>query len=255
VKLAYLTEVAALMAAHGQLFIEQSGEVSTETVGDYYILSRNRFNRWMRDLTDLEHGVSASDPLHMVGLATNRPGTRAIAEQILINEMVARIWTVLLLARDANNNIDRIRPVARNVYLGHLAVRHKALGVVLADGRMQPNDLLAIDHLRKSTERWTDLLCCPFMGQFNLWDFAFDKARAQEFLRDRVDQSGLSHRSRTWVLVLAGLRHSFPDSQALGVPIHADDRRLVRLMLNSFPDDAPEMVFWMSSKVREAKSC
>ena len=254
-KLAYLTEVAALMAAHGQLFIEQSGEVSTQAVGDYYILSRNRFNRWMRDLNDLEHGIPISDPLHLVGFAVDRPGTRAITEQILINEMVARIWTVLLLARDASNNIDRIRPVARNIFLGHLAVRHKALGVVLADNRMSPKDLLAIDHLRKSTERWSDLLCCPFMGQFNLWECAFDKSRAQEFLRDRVDQAGISHRSRAWVLILAGLRHSFQDSQELAVPIHNDDRRLVRLMLNNFPEDAPEMTFWMSSNIREAKHC
>lgn len=254
-KLAYLAEVAALMAAHGNLFIEQSGEVSTEVVGDYYILSRNRFNRWMRDLNDLEHGVPISDPLHMVGLVAGRPSTRAITEQILVNDMLARIWTVLLLARDANNNIDRIRPVARNIHLGHLAVRHKALGVVLADRQILPKDLLAIEKLRKSAERWTDLLCCSFMDRFDLWEFAFDKSRAEEFLRDRESQAGLCHRSRSWVLILAGLRHSFQDSQDLSATIHDDDRRLVRLMLNNFPDDAPEMTFWMSSRVREAKLC
>ncbi len=255
VKLAYLTEVAAIMAAHSQLFIEQTEEISSEAVGDYYVLSRNRFNRWMRDLNDLEHGLPISDPLHLVGHIVGRPATRAVTEQILINEMISRIWTVLLLARDVNNGIDRIRPVARNIHLGHLAVRHKALGVVLADDRMSPADLLAIDQLRKSCERWTDLLCCSIMGQYNLWEFAFDKERGKEFLRDRVDQAGLSHRSRSWVLILAGLRHSFQDADGLSAPVHDDDRRLVRLMLNSFPEHAPEMTFWMGSKVREARQC
>lgn len=255
VKLAYLTEVAAIMAAHSQLFIEQTEEISSEAVGDYYVLSRNRFNRWMKDLNDLEHGLPISAPLHLVGHIVGRPATRAVTEQILINEMISRIWTVLLLARDVNNGIDRIRPVARNIHLGHLTVRHKALGVVLADDRMSPADLLSIDQLRKSCERWTDLLCCSTMGQYNLWEFAFDKERGKEFLRDRVDQAGLSHRSRSWVLILAGLRHSFQDADGLSVPVHDDDRRLVRLMLNNFPEHAPEMTFWMGSKVREARQC
>jgi len=254
-KLAYLTEVAAIMAAHSQLFIEQTDEISSEAVGDYYVLSRNRFNRWMRDLDDLEHSQPISDPLRSIGKTPGRPGARAIAEQILINEMISRIWTVLLLARDVSNGIDRIRPVARNIYLGHLAVRHKALGVVLGDDHMSSKDLLAIDQLQKSSERWTDLLCCSIMGQYNLWEFAFDKDRATEFFRDRVDQAGLSHRSRSWVLILAGLRHSFQDKDGLSATVHDDDRRLVRLMLDSFPANAPEMTFWMGSRVREAKQC
>ena len=131
------------MAAHSQIFIEQREEVTTEAIGDYYILSRNRFNRWMRDLDDLGRGVSLQDPLHLVGLITGRPATRGITEQILINEMVTRVWTVLLLARDAHNGIDRIRPVARNIHMGHMAVRHKALGVVLSDEGLMPDDLLA----------------------------------------------------------------------------------------------------------------
>ena len=255
VKLAYLTEVAAIMAAHSQIFIEQQQEVTTEAIGDYYILSRNRFNRWMRDLDDLERGVAIQDPLHLVGLIAGRPATRGIAEQILVNELVTRVWTLLLLARDARNGIDRIRPVARNIHMGHLAVRHKALGVVLSDDRLSPIDLLAIDKLRKCTERWTDLLCCSIMGQYDLWDLAFDKERAQEFLRDRTDQAGLSHRSRGWVLLLAGLRHSFQEEEGLSASVHNDDRRLTRLMLNCFPQDAPEMTFWMGAKVREAKQC
>jgi hypothetical protein len=45
VKLAYLTEVAALIAAHCQLVIEQPEPLSDAVLGDFYIPSRNRFNR------------------------------------------------------------------------------------------------------------------------------------------------------------------------------------------------------------------
>ncbi len=254
-KLAYLTEIATLMAAHGRLFIEQPGELSSQAIGDYYILSRNRFNRWMKDLSDLEHGLSIRDPLHLIGLMPTRPATRTITEQILINEMLARVWTILMMARDRYQGLDRIRPVAHNVFLGHLSVRHKALGVVLADDRLQQSDLMAIDRIRKATERWTDLLCCPLMDEFDLWQYAFHEDVAKEFYKDRVDQQSIDHRSRAWVLILAGLRHSFQDQEGLSALVHDDDRRLSRLMLNSFPEDSPEMTFWMSSRVREARRC
>lgn len=254
-KLAYLTEVAALMAAHGRLFIERDDELPAQTIGDYYILSRNRFNRWMKDLADLEQGLCIHDPLHLIGLTPTRPATRTTAEQILINEMVARVWTILLMARDRYQHVDRIHPVAHNVFLGHLSVRHKALSVVLTDERLQQHDLVAIDRIRKATERWTDLLCCHLMEEFDLWEYAFHAQTAKEFLRDRIDQQSIDYRSRAWVLILAGLRHGFQEKDGLSTPVHDDDRRLSRLMLNSFPEDAPEMTFWMASRVRDARRC
>ena len=254
-KLAYLTEVAAIMAAHSELFIEQSDEISAEAVGDYYIHSRNRFNRWMQNLDDSETTARNCDSARLAGQPRFQSAACAVTHEILVNDMVGRIWTLLLLARDANNGIDRTQPVAKNIYLGHLSVRHKALKVLLTDDRVSQEQLMAIDKLRKSIERWTDLLGCSLMGQFNLWDYAFDKERATEFLRDRADQSAVSHRSRSWVLILAGLRHSFQDTDGLSASIHEDDRRLVRLMLNCFPESAPEMKFWMGPRVHEARSC
>lgn len=254
-KLAYLTEVAAIMAAHSQMFIEQPEEISAEAVGDYYIHSRNRFNRWMRDLDASETTGPTRDSVRLAGPARFQSIPVAVTQEVLINDMVARIWTLLLLARDANHGIDRTQPVARNIYLGHLSVRHKAMRALLTDDRVSPEQLLAVDKLRKSIERWTDLLGCSLMGQFNLWDYAFDKERATEFLVDRADQSATSHHSRSWVLILAGLRHSFQDTDGLSASIHEDDRRLVRLMLNCFPESAPEMKFWMGPRVHEPRPC
>ena len=253
-KLAYLTEVAAIMAAHHRLFIDQPQEVSVAAIGDYYILSRNRFNRWMRDLTDLENGLAIREPLHLIGLTSSLPAARSLAEQIMINEMVARIWTILLVARDSKNGTDRTHAVAHNVFLGHLSVRHKALSVCLTDKKMSPKDIIAVDKLRAATERWTDMLCCHLMDEFDLWGYAFDKDRAKEFLCDRANQRSLNHQSQAWVLILAGMRHCFPDTEGLAAPIHEDDRSLARLMLTSFPENSPEMSFWLSSKLRQARA-
>lgn len=253
VKLAYLTETAALMAAHGRLFAEQHTELSAQIIGDYYILSRNRFNRWMKDLSDIENGLSIRDPLQLIGLTPSRPAARMITEHILVNEMLARVWTVLMMARDRYQNTDRVHPVAHNVFLGHLSVRHKALSVVLTDSRLHHDDLVAIDKLRRATERWTDLLCCSLMGRYDLWKYAFNEETAREFYEERRNQQSMDHRSRVWVLILAGMRHTFQQSGDLTALVQDDDRRLVRLMLDSFPEDSDEMTFWMNAKVQEAR--
>jgi hypothetical protein len=255
VKLAYLTEVAALMAAHNRLFIEQAAELPNQVIGDYYIRSRNRFNRWIRDLSDLENGLEVRDPLHLIGLVSPRPAIRSLAEQIMVNEMVARIWTILLIARDLHHGVDRVRPVAHNVFLGHLTIRHKAISACLSDHRMASHDMVAIDRIRSSTERWTDMLCCQMMDRYSLWQYAFDQERARQFLMDRTDQQSVNHQSQAWVLILAGIRHSFPDTEGLRALIHEDDRSIIRLILSSFPEDAPEMAFWMTSQLRRARTC
>lgn len=254
-KLAYLTEVAALMAAHNRLFIDQADELPNQVIGDYYILCRNRFNRWARDLNDLESGLSIRDPLHLIGLSSAVPATRSVTEQILINEMLLRIWTILLIARDLQHGQDRVRPVAHNVFLGQVSLRHKALSVCHSDSRMTPKDTLAIEKTRASVERWTDMLCCHLMNEYGLWQYACDRDRAAEFLRDRADQGSINPGSQAWVLILSGMRHSFPEREGLAAPLHDDDRLITRLLMGSFPDNVPEMTFWMGSKLRQAKSC
>lgn len=253
-KLAYLTEVAALMSAHGQLFIQQTDELPNQVVGDYYILSRNRFNRWMKDLNDIENGISITDPRRLLSMVPGRSITRSMCEQIMINEMLSRIWTLLLIARDRQHGSDQLRPLAHNVFLGHVSIRHKALSICLTDPRVTPRDTQAIDKLRICSERWTDMLCCQLMEQFDLWQYAFDRERAQEFLRDRNDQQRSCINSQAWVLILAGMRHSFPDTDGLAAPISEEDRAILRLILSSFPAEAPEMAFWLGRRLHQARS-
>ena len=245
VKLAYLVEVTALVSAHSRLLIEQSDEMANSLLGDYYVHSRNRFNRWMRDLNDLETGVDIRDPLHLFGLSPKFPLAMSITEQILVNDLLNRVWTVILVACDRHRTEDRIEPLAHNVFRSHLTVRHKALSVCMNDQKLQPEQVLHINKLRTSSERWADLLNCSLMAEYNLWDYAFDEIRAREFYQDRFHSGQLrAQDSRAWSLILAGLRHSFPDIDGLAAPVHDDDRLIVRSIIDCFPGDTQSMAVW-----------
>jgi hypothetical protein len=254
VKLAYLTEVAALIAAHCQLVIEQPEPLSDAVLGDFYIQSRNRFNRWQRDLNDMEHGVEIRDPLHLIGLNPVRPPVQSITEQILMNDLLNRVWTVVTMSTDRHRGEDRSGILISNIYRGHLTIRHKALSLCLTDKSLSPAQVIHVNQLRASAERWSDLLCCMLMGKFNLWDYAYDKERAQEFYRDRFDQNTMKPRSHVWTLILAGLRHSFPDEAGLASPLHDDDRQIARTMVNAFPTGAGNMAIWSEATLAKARS-
>lgn len=252
-KLAYLVEVAALASAHSRLLIEQSRQVPNILLGDYYIQSRNRFNRWMRDLNDLESDVAIRDPLHLFGLSPRQPLALSLVEQILINDLLNRVWTVMLVACDRQRGERRIEPLAHNVYRSHMAVRHRALGVCLNDASLQPEHLLYVDKLRTSSERWADLLNCGLMDTYDLWEYAFNESRARDFYRDRFHREPIApQNSQAWSLILAGLRHSFPDIDGLSAPVHDDDRMITRSIIDCFPHDTQSLAVWSLPTVEKS---
>ena len=244
VKLAYQTEVAAFLSAHGHLVVEQPDPVSIELLGDFYMISRNRFNRWIRDLNDVCNGVEIRGPRHIIGLTPTRSPVLSITEQILINDLVNRVWTVLLIACDRRRSEKHVEPLVRNVFQGHLSARHKALAACLSDKSLRSGQIREIDQLRCSIERWADLLCCPLMKEHDLWSLAFDPVRAREFCGDRFDHQGQRPKSHAWTLILAGLRNSFPDDGALGAPLHDEDRLISHLMLDTFPRTPESLAVW-----------
>ena len=253
VKLAYLVEVTALISAHSRMLIEQPEQISNALLGDYYIQSRNRFNRWMRDLNDLENGVTIRDPLHMFGLSPRFPPIQSITEQILINDLLNRVWTVILVACDVHRRENRIQPLAHNVYQSQMTVRHKALSVCMGNSSMKPEQLVHIEKLRAASERWADLLNCSLMATYDLWDYAFDSTRAREFFNDRFRNERLSaDNSQVWSLILAGLRHSFPDNDGLAAPLHDDDRMITRSVIDCVPGDTQSMAVWSLPTIQKS---
>lgn len=253
-KLAYLVEVTALVAAHSKLLIEQKDQISNVVLGDYYIQCRNRFNRWTRDLNDLENDVEIRDPLHLFGLSPRFPASLSLCEQILVNDLLNRVWTVILAACDQHRGEDRIQPLAHNVYRSHRAVRHRALSVCMEDASLSPEQIVYIDKLRSAAERWSDLLNCSLMSSYDLWDYAFDRTRARDFFHDRFRNEQLnSDNSQVWSLILAGLRHSFPDVDGLASPLHDDDRMITRSILECFPGDTQSMAVWSLPTIEKSQ--
>ncbi len=250
-KLSVLPEIAALLAAHGQSFAEQANAVSVQVIGDYYVYTRNRFNRWMRLLDHLENGgatTAPADGTRGVRIESGIPLIREVSEQILINEMLARVWTILLIAQDRHRGCSDSEALATNVLLGHQAMRRRLLRLCRSEELVDSEFSLRIEHLRRETEVWTDILCCPFMKRYDLWSFACDEEDARDYFRQRQERCALDSDSAAWVAMLSGLRDSFSEVDQTAVLVAQDDVRIIRLMASCFPVSCTE-INWLTARL------
>jgi hypothetical protein len=238
VKLLNLPEIAALMSAHSRCFIERRDSIPVQIIGDYYVHSRNRFNRWMRLLAD-----------HSAGLLCNPPASHArhgdaslclhplaeLAQHIFINEMAARVWMLLLIAGDRFSRRQETEALARNLLSGYQTIRRRTAELVIHNEALPAPQRFIIQDLRKTTETWTDLLCCSPMARFDLWSLAFNPEDAQRNAQLRLSGNLPAPSAVAWQFLLEELREAFSIDSLHHLYAHPDDRQILQLMLSSFP--------------------
>jgi hypothetical protein len=102
-------------------------------------------------------------------------------EQILVSEMVTRVWCAILEGIDERLALQEYGPVGRSTHLGHLEVRHRVLRLILGAHREGPIGLWLLNQLRVHTERWTDLLLSCLPSSALAASYCFDQQRLRDF--------------------------------------------------------------------------
>ena len=189
-----LIELAGLVSAHGPLLVEGQRPVANEHIERYWVASKTRLDRWARSLKGFADGVNdAASALperperHSAHKGPASPAAaklpwqhvRSVMEEILVSEVLTRVWTAVLCAHDRRHGADDAGPVARSVMLGHVEARHRALTLVVQaekgtgdscaqrlqgpSGNRRPSSFpletaVKLNSLRRRAERWTDVL-------------------------------------------------------------------------------------------------
>jgi hypothetical protein len=144
----------------------------------FWVASRSRFDQWGASLR------RCTDQLDQTDYAVDALWHRwtPLLEEILISEVVTRIWSYLLEALDDRWAFHEYGPVGQSAYRAHIDARRRVLNLLL---RGRPRALPAIWRLncqRLSAERWTDLLLSQVYPRDWLGDYAFDEGRVRRFL-------------------------------------------------------------------------
>ncbi|HTQ38370.1 MAG TPA: hypothetical protein VMJ32_05050 [Pirellulales bacterium] len=211
-----LIDLAVFVAAQGPVLLGSVRQVPTTALSQYWTVSKCRLDRWNRTLREGQVPAAARHD----ELATGR-GLQAVCEEILISEMLTRVWSSILTALDYVSQNNEAQPVAASVLAGHLEASNRVLSLISYNPQAALNNEGELNRLRRLTERWTDLLLGSLGSLIHAPQFAHDAVRAEEFSRD-FDRSRQPHvRLQAWNLISASLRSTF-ESHLHGVTPNAD---------------------------------
>jgi hypothetical protein len=202
-----LIDVAGLLAFNGPLLVASSPPSNPpwQYLEQYWTASRGRFESWNRVLrSSSAFGATSSreDFDRWIDL-------RAVLDEIFASEMLARVWTAVLVARDRRWKTDETEAIARNVLDSHLETRRRALALLLSWDNLSPSRAASLNRLRRRAERWTDVLLGGLMHLVDVSEFAFDAERAADFAVDLADRRGCLGGRQAWRLTLVALRTTF----------------------------------------------
>lgn len=228
-----LIQLAALIAAHGRTFIEGTERVSTSALDDYWTASKCRLERWSRCLKNFTTTVHHSRAEAIGAWPTVRP----IMEEILLSEVLTRVWSGVLTAHDQKRGLSESDPIARSVMMGHLEARHRTLTLLLHGPGVGTVAAVELNRLRTRVERWTDLLVGGVLVGDNLTHFAIDPERAREFADDLHERRQQPLAQHAWQLTLASLKTAFRQQREHHSGNGDLNTRIASAIIACFPSD------------------
>jgi len=163
---------------------------------------------------------------------------RAAIEEILLTEILTRIWSFTLFQHDRRSGSDECDPIARSVMMGHLEARHRALTLLLHGPGVGTVAAVELNQLRLKVERWMDLLVgCIADDDDGLVQFSIDPERAREFAADLRGQSQRPLARHAWQLTIASLKVAFRDCRNQPTGNEDLNLRIAQSITACFPPD------------------
>lgn len=224
-----LAELAAIVSAHGPVLIRGVERLSAGGMEEYWTASKIRLDRWGHCLRDFIAKANDSQ-WHKA----QWPHVRGVLEEIIIGEILTRVWTAVVCSHDRQHGADDAEPIARSVMQGHVEAKHRVLTLLVRGPGMDPEAAMKLNHLRRRAERWTDMLVGFLAGLHNSTQFAVDPRRAEDFSKDLHYQCRHPGGRQAWPLVLASIRAAFQQGLAPQSPNAALNARIASSILSCF---------------------
>jgi hypothetical protein len=229
-----LAELSGWMAASGADFVRGRGRLSESGLRQYWVLSKQRYDRWMRAL-GTEHSGGRDAP---VPRFRSLDSVAPVVEEILVSELLTRVWTALACQYARRHDATCVVSVVRSVLLSHQAARRRALQLMCEAHEPEDPTWTALDKLRRRAEHWTDLLLAHLVreGEADPGDLAFDAEQMREFAADLSDLKRTRHGEQAWDVFQATLRAAFVTNSPRS-PNEALNAQLAASILACFPPE------------------
>ncbi len=224
-------EVAALAAIRADEIIGRPEPVSTELLHGYWKSSRTRLKCWFAGLRSVPPASTGNGPLSLHHLH-ERVG---LARSILVAELLTRVWSTVLVARDTARSENAAGEMVRNVFLGQQEARREVVQMLSNAGRLPTPSATSVDQLRQRVERWTDLLLGPLVLKYDVTEFVFDEERARGSVRSEAEQVFGKPAGAVDRLTLIGLSRAIPRDPSDDHVGSTLDAAVVQSVLSALP--------------------
>ncbi len=224
-----LVELAGLLAAHAPQVVRH-GDFTGAGMEEYWSASKCRLDRWGRAMKRHSLKIRSASSARMRVLWQS---IRPTIEEILTGEMLARLMGGVCCGWDAERVIEQASPLVRNIMAGQLEARHRALNLMVYGHGLRVEEAVALNRLRRRSERWTDLLLSLLPDPQQAAEFSFDADRMRDFAEPKETGSGAQLRR---ALIVATLRMSFQDGLSWVTPNADLNRRIAAGILGCFSE-------------------
>jgi len=229
-----LVELASILSAQGPVLIRSRPQLSSHGVQRYWTAAKCRLDRWSRNLKSFAADATQADAR---AVRVQWPLVRGVLEEILTGEVLTRVWTAVLCLYDRQHGGSEFESLARSIMIGHLEARHRVLMLLVRGPGVDAEGAVKLNHLRRRTERWTDLLVGHLARHGDVSEFAIDVDRAVEFSRDLDSQTDQEGGRQAWPLLQASLRAAFQRGLAPVSPNEDLNAQIAAAILSCFPAD------------------
>lgn len=197
----------------------------------YWAASKCRLQRWQSALKMFEEDVRNPDPRH-----NPWPAIEALVQEILVSELLTRVWTALLVQHDEISRNQELKCIGYSVYIGHLEARNRAARLILHDRARGEEVYERLNQMRCRLERWTDMLLSRLDDLNIARQFGFDRHRVSDFAADRHLEHA-ERRSQMESLLQASLAAALGRDTSRCTANPDLNREIVAGILECFPDD------------------
>jgi hypothetical protein len=168
---------AVFLTSQFELVVRVGCRLPEVALQRFWVASRTRFDGWGAELR------VCTDQLEQTDYGVNSLWHRwtPLLEEILISEIVTRIWSYFLEALDDRWGFHEYAPIGQSAYRAHIDARRRVLNLMLRARHRGLPTVWRLNCQRMNAERWTDLLLSQLEPRDWLVGYAFDEGRVRRF--------------------------------------------------------------------------
>ena len=194
----HLASIAGWTAFHNGALVHGQQGLAAIAASRYWTATKSRAQRWMRVLNlfeqDLHHDELGHQPWSAI---------EVVVEEILLSEMLTRIWGASMAALDRRQGTDEMQAIIQSVHIGQIEARNRALRLILAARTHDESAYDRMNNLRRKVERWTDYLLGQLPDVGVAVHYAFESARTRQFAIESFEETEAQRRMKQPIMLAA----------------------------------------------------